>query len=110
MEINEIQIFKIDPNEENVEVIYSSTYGEDLVEYLKELFEVVISGSSGRQFLFDRETTEVRAQITRINNNEDFPEIAKVIADRLLSVEFEAQERMSKLGVTIQKGILVQAK
>jgi hypothetical protein len=110
MDLDKIQIFKIDLNEKDVEVIDSSTYGDDLVEYLKELFGVVILGSSGRQFLFDRGTTEVRSQITRINNNEDFAEITKIIADRLLSVEFEAQEKMSKLGITIQKGILVQAK
>lgn len=110
MDINEIQIFKIDLNEEEVLVIDSTTYGNELVEYLKELFSLVISGSSGRQFLFGRNSTEVRAQITRINNNDSFAEITKVIADRLLSVEFEAQEKISKLGITIQKGILVQAR
>jgi len=110
MNISEIQIFKIDLDEVEVEVIDSSTYGNDLVDYLKELFSVVISGSSGRQFLFDRNTTEVRAQISKINHNGNFPEITKVIAERLLSVESEAQERMSKLSITIQKGILVQAK
>lgn len=110
MDIKEIQIFKIDLNEEEVEIIDSTTYGNDLVDYLKELFKVVISGSSGRQFLFNRNTTEVRAQITRINSNTTFAEITKIIADRLLIVEFEAQEKMSKLGITIQKGVLVQAK
>ncbi len=110
MDINEIQIFKIDIQQEEVEVIDSTTYGNELVSYLTELFSLVISGSSGRQFEFDRETTEVRAQISRINNNENFVDISKVIADRLLSVEFEAQEKISKLGISIQKGIIVQAK
>ncbi|MBZ4191720.1 nucleoid-associated protein [Niabella beijingensis] len=110
MTINEIQIFKINLEEEQVEFIDSTTYGNELVEYLKELFGTIIAGSSGRQFLFERETTEVRAQISRINRGEDFVDIAKIIADRLMSVEFDAQQRMIKLGILIQKGILVQAK
>lgn len=110
MDINEIQIFKIDLTQENVEVLDSTTYGGELVNYLKELFSIVISGSSGRLFQFDRNTTEVRAQITKLNNNEDFASITKVISDRLLTVEFDAQDKMAKLGITIQKGILVQAK
>jgi len=110
MVINELQILKIDTQQEEVEVIDSTVYGDELVDYLTELFTIVISGSSGRRFLFDRDTTEVRAQITRINNSEDFSDIAKVIANRLLDVEISAQKNMSKLGVTIQKGIIVQAK
>jgi hypothetical protein len=110
MDISEIQIFKIDIAQEEVEVIDSATYGNELVTYLTELFGIVISGSSGRKFQFDRETTEVRAQITRLNNSEDFASITKIIAERLLNVEFDAQEKITKLGISIQKGILVQAK
>lgn len=109
MEIIKIQIFKIDIEEKEVINIDSRTYGEELNNYLLELFETIISGSSGRQFKFERKTTEVRSQITKINNGENFNESAKVIADRLLVVEFEAQQKMDKLKITIQKGIVVQA-
>ncbi|MGE0018328.1 MAG: hypothetical protein AB7S72_01570 [Draconibacterium sp.] len=110
MELNDIQIFKIDIELAEVEVIDSATYGEELVDYLEGLFRIVISGSSGRRFQFERDTTEVRAQITRINNDEDFVDISKIISERLLSTEIEAQDKISKLGITIQKGIIVQAK
>ena len=54
MEILKIQIFKIDIDEEEVSNIDSKTYGEELDNYLLELFETIISGSSGRQFKFER--------------------------------------------------------
>jgi hypothetical protein len=109
MEINKIQIFKIDIEEEKVTDIDSRAYGEELDNYLLELFETIISGSSGRQFKFERKTTEVRSQISKINNKEDFNQSAKVISERLLNVEIEAQKKMDKLKITIQKGIFVQA-
>ncbi|MFV8368560.1 hypothetical protein [Flavobacterium sp. LB2R40] len=109
MEIHKIQIFKIDIEEEEVTNIDSTTYGEELDLYLLELFEIIISNSSGRQFKFDRKTTEVRSQIKKINDGEDFNESSKVISERLLKVEIEAQKKMDKLKVTIQKGIFVQA-
>lgn len=109
MEILKIQIFKIDIDEEEVSNIDSKTYGEELDNYLLELFETIISGSSGRQFKFERKTTEVRSQITNINNGQDFNNCSKVISERLLKVEVDAQKKMDKLKVTIQKGIFVQA-
>jgi hypothetical protein len=109
MEIKSIQIFKIDLMQEEVKVVDASSYGAELQSYLSELFEIVISGSRGRQFIFERNTTEVRAQITRINKHENFEDISKIIANRLLNSEFEAQDKVSKLGIAIQKGIIIQA-
>ncbi|MDC6388787.1 nucleoid-associated protein [Maribacter sp. PR1] len=109
MVINELQISKVDIESDDVENIDSSVYGDELISYLTELFEIVISGSSGRRFEFDRKTTEVRAQITRLNNSEDFIDITNIIANRLLKSESEAQVQMDKLDVTILKGIVVQA-
>lgn len=109
MEITKIQIFKIDIDEEDVTNIDSRTYGEELDNYLLELFETIISGSSGRQFKFERKTTEVRGQITNINNGDDFNQSSKVISERLLKVEIDAQKKIDKLKITIQKGIFVLA-
>lgn len=109
MEILTIKIFKIDIAQAAVQSIEPSTYGAELETYLQELFIYVISGSSGRTFRFDRETTEVRAQITRIIAREDFTDISTIIANRLLGCERAAQERIARLGVNIQQGIFVQA-
>jgi len=109
MEITNLKIFKIDIDQEEVQNIDSSDYGLELENYLRELFQIVISGSSGRQFHFDRETTEVRSQISRIIANENFSDISNIIAKRLLDSEHTAQEGVAKLGITIQKGIVVQA-
>ncbi|WHT38705.1 hypothetical protein QNH98_17210 [Myroides sp. mNGS23_01] len=93
MEINKIQIFKIDIDQEEVTNIDSKTYGEELDIYLLELFETIISSNRGRQFNFERKTTEVRSQITKINNGDsDFNDNSKVISERLLKVEIEAQK------------------
>ena len=109
MEIEKIEISKVDIENNQVDKIDSTVYGDELVNYLEELFKIVIDGGSGRKFEFERKTTEVRAQITRINNQEDFTEITEVIAQRLLDSESDAQERMDAMGVTILKGIVVQA-
>ncbi len=109
MEIIKLQISKVDIEKDDVENIDSSVYGDELLDYLTELFEIVISGSSGRRFEFDRKTTEVRAQITRLNNSEDFLDVSNVIANRLLKSESSAQVRMDKLDIIILKGIIVQA-
>lgn len=109
MEINKIQIYKIEIDEEEVINIDSQIYGAELGNYLMELFETIINGSSGRQFKFERKTTEVRSQITKINKGDDFDQSSKVISERLLKVEIEAQKKMDKLKITIQKGIFVQA-
>lgn len=109
MEIIKIQIYKIDIEEKESTNIDSRSYGETLDNYLLELFETIISGSSGRQFKFESKTTEVRNQISKINNNEDFNKISKIISDRLLKVEIEAQKKMDRLNVIIQKGIFIQA-
>lgn len=110
MEIIEIQIFNINIEDEEVTNIDSQSYDQELNNYLLELFETIILASSGRQFKFERKTTEVRSQITKVNNDEDFNACMKVIANRLLNVEIEAQQKMDKLKITIQKGIVVQAK
>ncbi|MBC8754824.1 nucleoid-associated protein [Kordia sp. YSTF-M3] len=109
MRINKLQISKVDIEKNEVENIDSSVYGDELLDYLTELFETVISGSSGRRFEFDRKTTEVRVQITRLNNAEDLHDISNVIANRLLIKESDVQKKMDKLNISILKGIIVQA-
>lgn len=109
MDITAIQIFKIDIHQQAVEPIESSVYGVDFDNYLKGLVNLITSGSSGRNFRFDSDTTEVRGQIARIIKGDDFPTIATIIVNRLLKKEQEVQTRMAKLGIEIQKGILVQA-
>ena len=109
MEITDIKIFRIDFHQSEVETIDQTAFPPDFKEYLKGLINLMTSGGSGRTFRFDRDTTEVRAQIARIINKEDFSDISTTIASRLLTVEQSSQEQMTKLGIEIQKGIIVQA-
>ena len=109
MNITDIKIFRIDFHQSEVETIDQAAFPTDFKVYLQGLINLMITGGSGRTFRFDRDTTEVRAQITRIINKEDFSDIATTIASRLLKVEQSAQEQMTRLGIEIQKGIIVQA-
>jgi len=112
MEIIKLQLFKVDIEQDNVQIIDSSTYDDELIDYLKELFEIVIAGSSGRQFTFERETTEVRNEFTKILSDvefNNFEESSSNIANRLFVIEHYAQEKIEKLGVVIQKGIIIQS-
>lgn len=109
MKINQIEISKIDIEKNDIEKIDSEVYGEELVDYLTELFRTVMEGGSGRRFEFRGKTTEVRAQISEISKQHDFSIISEINAKRLLKSEFEAQRRMEALGIEILKGIIVQA-
>ena len=109
MEITGIKAFKIDIHNSVVAEINQDNYNTDFETYLQGLIEIIISGSSGRNFKFERDTTEVRAQINNIALGGNFQNISIAIANRLLGCEIAAQARIDRLDVEIQKGILFQA-
>lgn len=109
MEFEKIKMSKIDILEEKVEILDYKDFGADLEEYLNGLALLITTGSSGRKFKFNSETTEVRAQLSTIIGGGDFDKITSIIAKRLLKSEIEIQKKMVKLDVEIQKGIFVQS-
>lgn len=108
MAIAAIRIYQIDTHNSKVVPVDKDQYGVDFDNYLNGLIEIIAKGS-GRNFVFDRETTEVRALIPRISAKEDFSMISEIAAQRLLSCEQTTQKNIEKLNVEIQKGIVVQA-
>lgn len=109
MATKHISIFKIDFHQAAVETIDHTTLTTDFDEYLTGLIAIMTQGRTGRSFIFERETTEVRGQIKDIIEDKDFATIANTIANRLLNSEQTAQEQMAKMGVEIQRGIIVLA-
>lgn len=109
MDITNIKIFRIDFHKSEVETIDQADFPADFTFYLQGLINLMISGSSGRTFRFDRDTTEVRVQIGEIMTGNDFSGIATTVATRLLAIEQVAQEEIAHMGKEIQKGIIVQA-
>lgn len=103
-----IRIFQIDTDNDKVIPVDQTQYGKDFKDYLTGLIEIISEGS-GRSFVFERETTEIRALIPRILKKEDFSVISEIAARRLLSCEQTTQAQIKKLGKEIQKGIVVQA-
>lgn len=109
MEINAIQIYKVDLKKDSVESIEQSEFSTDFEDYLNGLVELITSGSSGRQFRFDRDTTEVYSQIIKSYKGENFAESTAIIANRLYESEVTIQAKIKHLKKEIQKGILVIA-
>jgi len=66
-----------------------------------------ISTQGGRQFIFNSMRTEVINIVSQIVKGDvGFNEV-EAIADRLLRVEVEAQEKISKLGKQLHEGLLI---
>lgn len=78
-------------------------------DYLNFIQGIVheISTQGGRQFICNSMHTEVINIISQIVNNDiDFSEV-EAIADRLLRIEVEAQEKISRLGKQLHEGLLI---
>lgn len=103
-----ILIYQIDIENEQINPVNKNSYGQDFDKYLGELIGIISTGS-GREFQFERETTEVRGLFPKLLDSTNFPEISETVAKRLLSIEKTAQKKIEKLEVKIQKGIVVQA-
>ena len=87
MTIHEISIFKIDLQDTDLNKIDHSELSADFDDYLRGLIDVIVTGSSGRVFRFDSDTSEVRNQIGLLFKDGAFNNISKSIANRLLRIE-----------------------
>lgn len=82
---------------------------ENQSHYMNFIHGIVheISTQGGRQFVLNSLHTEVINIVSQIVNGIiDFSEIV-AIADRLLRIEIEAQEKISKLGKQLHEGLLI---
>ncbi|MBK9419442.1 MAG: hypothetical protein IPN44_00135 [Flavobacteriales bacterium] len=109
IEIGSFQVYTIDLASSGIEAIAPEHFGTDFNDYLKGLISIITMRSSGRSFIFQSDTTEVRSQIPLLLNPLAFEAASETIASRLLLTEQATQERMARLNVEIQKGIIIQA-
>lgn len=110
MEIVSISIFKVDVSEAIASPIQLTNRPQELTNYLNSLINIIVSEPSGREYLFTRDTTEVRGRISSVGNiTNGEAVISQTIANRLLDAEATAQNRIEHLGKEIQKGVLIQA-
>ncbi|NML71859.1 hypothetical protein HHL23_18955 [Chryseobacterium sp. RP-3-3] len=82
---------------------------ENQADYMNFIHGIVheISIQGGRQFIFNSIHTEVVNIVSQIVKGDiDFREV-EAIADRLLRIEVEAQEKISKLGKQLHEGLLI---
>jgi len=98
----------IDLNADSITSVAVSKEARDINEYISELLEKVTSEKNKRLFDFASETSEVRAAISKIVDKSSFEEGSQIIANRLLRIEKETQERYDQI-TDIHKGSLLQA-
>lgn len=112
MNIIHNSLFKIDLETKTISSLPHDDSGRDLSSYVIELLDNILASSDKKGFEFESETTEVRRLLQEIvedksNNAKFFSRNTTAIAQRFLLKETEAQERVNKLKIKLQKGILV---
>jgi hypothetical protein len=102
-------LYKIDIVANAVEPLPKIEGENDLKSYVLELVTNVLDGSDRRGYVFERENTEIKTLLTRILLEEEgmYERITEQIAARLLAKEVEAQAKIEKLNVKVQKGVVV---
>ncbi|WP_265427282.1 hypothetical protein [Chryseobacterium sp. YIM B08800] len=106
LQIHNIGSYTLDLNANNHT---SLEVNDNEVDYMNFIHGIVheISTREGRQFICNSMHTEVINIVSQIvNGNIDFSEV-DAIADRLLRVEVEAQEKILKLGKQLHEGLLI---
>lgn len=98
----------IDHDKDEIIRINIDSKSQDLHEYTERLLKDIQERNSKRSFSFESMTTEVRAALT-LMNDEDYETAVDITAERLLNVEKKTQIAMNQLGVSIQKGSLFQS-
>lgn len=84
--------------------------GESFNDYIEELVSYFKSNCSTRGYKSRSLNTEVVSSVLGIVKNQDeFNNLNKNISRRLLEEEIKVQEKISNMGVNIQKGSLIQA-
>ncbi len=111
METIFINLFKIDLNLEQC-TKESFTDKNNIQNYLSELLDAIVSSSGDREYEFDETLMTTKSRVLSIVRNLD-EQIKQneclLLAQKLLATELDAQKKIQKLNVEIQKGILVIA-
>ncbi len=97
----------IDHDSGTISSIDINSKSEALGEYIERLLKDIKERNSKRSFVFGSDTTEVRNSISLMMDGE-YENATDINAKRLLKVEQETQENMTKLKTSIQKGSLFQ--
>ena len=108
MDIINTSFHRVDHLSKEVNEIQLTEDLESLNKYMKNLLLEIKETESKRLFEFREEESEIKNAIN-LMLSDNFEEGSKINAKRLLEVEIEAQERIKKLNIEIQKGIFIQS-
>jgi hypothetical protein len=107
MEIKFSSLHQIDHSENKIIKIGIDNEGKILGDYIQKLLNEITKSYNKQSFEFQRDSTEVRLAIGMLIRGE-YENGSEIIAERLLTTEITAQEKIDKLNIEIQKGILFQ--
>lgn len=108
MNIKFTSLYQVDHNLNQIKNIDINNQSGDLKNYTNRLINEITKSNNKRSFEFRSDTTEVRNAIDKFLDTE-YEIGAKINADRLLNIETEAQKKIDRLNIKIQKGSLFQA-
>jgi len=108
MNIVSIKIHKVDIKSNSVNETNYSSINMDFTKYINDIISDVLKGEKCRRYKFASDTSEMYTLINRSVYDGKFDESVKRSSERLLSEEKKAQAVIARLGVEIQKGILIQ--
>ncbi|QWQ16694.1 nucleoid-associated protein [Providencia rettgeri] len=83
-------------------------HNDDFVRYCKNVLQELVDTKRNKSYKF-KDTNELvpRHVVSLIENQDDWEERTKNIAEKLLNVEIDVQARMEHLDIEIQKGALL---
>lgn len=106
LQIHNTSAFILDIEKKELSQLEVAESDEDYLRFVHGIVHEV-STQDGRQFVVNSEHTEVLSIINGIlDGTQEFEEV-KVIAERLLRVEIDAQEQIAKLGKQLHEGLLI---
>jgi hypothetical protein len=108
MDILYSSLHQIDHYNERVVDVDIARTSADLGTYIERLLTEIVDNSNNRKFRFGSNTTEVRATIDMYLGDRCV-EASLINANRLLRIEQQAQEGISRPSIEIQRGSLFQA-
>ena len=79
----------------------------NLTQYLQGILSEIAENEGDREYYFDPDRIRARTLTERVVNQENADEAATELATRLASIEQDTQVRVAKMGVRIQRGVLI---
>jgi hypothetical protein len=101
-------LYKINIADQNVSrEDFGEVNNDNINLYIMNLLNNIAENDGDREYEFERTALTMKTLIQKIIDNREVEDTGENIAERLLTIETNAQEQIRHLGREIQKGILI---